>query len=146
MRRSAVFSINLLLVLALLFSQRAGAAVVNVAPTPPPDHQVTYTYKTFLAPDRIGGGLLGNLNEDFGTLTLTFYPNKIIQGTYRPDYGSFTSVTGGMLDAGHFWLDFGISGRIHVGAHFTKHGIVGTAQSWGNPLMVWRLHGQFQHA
>jgi hypothetical protein len=146
MRKIGAVSLNLLLTLAFLSGQRAAAAVVTVAPTPPPDRQVTYAYKTFLAPDRIGGGLLGNLNEDFGTLTLTFYPSKIIQGTYRPEYGNFTPVTGGMLDSGHFWLDFGISGRIHFGGHFTKHGIVGTAQSWSNPLATWRLHGQFQHA
>jgi hypothetical protein len=124
----------------------AFAVVVTNAPTPPPGKQVTYTYKTFLAPDHLGVGRIGNLNEDFGTLTLTFYPSKIIQGTYRPDYGSFTPVTGGISDDGQLRLDFGVSGRIHFTGHFSKHGISGVAQSWTPSMTYWRLHAQFEHA
>ncbi len=115
------------------------------APTPPATASATYTYKTFLDPGRIGPGLTGNLNEDFGTLQLTFSPNKIIQGTYRPDYGNFMPVTGGITGAKTFWLSFG-AGNVRFSGHFTHHGFVADSQGLSAGGRYWRLHGQFQHA
>jgi hypothetical protein len=75
------------------------------APTPPPSATVTYTYRTFFAPEPIGGAPLGDLNEDFGTLQLTFNSNGVISGTYRPDFGAPIPVTDGRTDPQHLWLD-----------------------------------------
>ena len=111
------------------------------APTPPPNQRVTYTYKTFLDPVRVGPGPIGDLNENFGTLTLTFNPDKIIQGTYKPDFGNFTTVTGGLTGGRNLWLDIG---GTHYTGRFTRHGFA--ASSALTPAgMTWRLYGYFQH-
>ena len=123
----------------------AGAIVVTSAPTPPPNQTVTYTYKTFFEPEGVGPGPMGDLNQNFGTLTLTFNANRIISGTYRPDYGSFATVTGG-LTGNTFWLDLGMSGRLHLMGRFTHHGFVASALAPADPTVTWRLHAQFAHA
>lgn len=114
------------------------------APTPPASHKVTYTYKTYLEPGRIGPGLRGNLNEDFGTLQLTFNPDKIISGTYRPDYGNFVNVTGGITGPRRLYLSFG-SGNLRMDGHFTTHGLVANSQGVAAGGRYWRLHAEFAY-
>jgi hypothetical protein len=57
-----------------------------------------------------------------GTLTLTVYPNGIVQGTYLPFDGSYRSVTGG-IKGRNIWLDIGENGRLHLTGTF-EHGIL----------------------
>jgi hypothetical protein len=108
MRRTHLLAVAL--AFASMFPATAFAVTVRPpqAPTPPPNGTVTYTYRTFLAPEPIaGGGPVGDLNEDFGTLHLTFNANGIISGTYHPDYGPPIPVTGGRTDPQHLWLELG---------------------------------------
>ena len=127
------------------FRAPAGAVTTVAAPTPPATQRVTYTYKTYLEPGRLGGGSVGNLNENFGTLQLTFTPDKIISGTYRPDYGNFTNVTGGLTGPRSFWLSFG-SGNVRMNGHFTTHGLFADTAGVSATGRYARLHAQFQHA
>lgn len=145
MRRIHLFAA---LAFALVFPAKAYAVTVRPpeAPTPPPNGTVTYTYRTFLAPEPIaGGGPVGDLNEDFGTLQLTFNANGIISGTYHPDYGPPIPVTGGRTDPQHLWLELGTAGRIRLTGQFTSRGFV--ASSPVDPSgAVWRLFAIYEHA
>ncbi len=133
-----------LALIALTLAVPAGAAAVGVraAPVPPLHHTVTYTYKSFLAPENFGTGAFGDLNQDFGSLKLTFNADGIISGTYKPDFGSFVSVTGGR-NGNTFWLEFGSRGVRRFQGHFTIHGLVATASTFSPRGTYWRLVGQF---
>jgi hypothetical protein len=62
-----------------------------------------------------------------GTLQLTFNPDGIINGYYRPaDNMQFIPVTGGRN--GHdIWLDIGSTGRLHVNGTLENGNISGAA-------------------
>ena len=139
--------VNVAVLSAVITAMRlpASAVTTTVAPTPPPSQRVTYTYKTYLEPGRLGTAPLGNLNEAFGTMQLTFTADNIITGTYRSDYGNFVNVTGGRTGANTFWLSLG-SGNVRLSGHFTTHGIVADSQGINAGGRYWRLHGQYQHA
>ena len=131
-------------VIATLAIQLSAASVTTTpatAPTPPPNKRVTYTYKTFLDPVRVGPGPIGDLNENFGTLTLTFNADKIIQGTYKPDFGNFTTVNGGLTGGRTLWIDIG--GTRFTG-HFTRHGFAASS-ALTTAGITWRLYGYFLH-
>jgi hypothetical protein len=66
-----------------------------------------------------------------GTLALTIYPNGIVQGTYRPADGGFSSVTGG-LTGKDIWLDLGLRGRFHVTGTF-ENGVLRTVAAIPGP-------------
>lgn len=66
-----------------------------------------------------------------GTLALTIYPSGIVQGTYRPADGGFTSVTGG-LSGKDIWLDLGLRGRLHVTGTF-ENGVLRTVAAIPGP-------------
>ena len=117
------------------------ATVTPPAPIPPPNHRVTYTYKTFLDPATVDYTQIRKFNVDFRTLTLTFNPDKAIRGTYKPDFSNPTTVTGGLTGGGHLRLQ--IDNR-HFTGRFTPRGIAAfTPTASGSS---WRLWGQFVHA
>jgi hypothetical protein len=143
MRRTHLVAIALAIALWIPTNAFAATALPEAAPTPPPTATVTYTYRTFFAPEPIGGTPVGDLNEDFGTLQLTFNANGIISGTYRPDFGSPIPVTGGR-ESQRLWLDFDTTGRVRVMGEFTRRGFV--ASSGVNPTgTIWRLFAIHQH-
>ena len=123
----------------------ASAVSTTVAPTPPQSQRVTYTYKTYLEPGRLGTAPLGNLNEAFGTMQLTFTADNIVTGTYRSDYGNFVNVTGGRTGPKTFWLSLG-NGNARLNGHFTAQGLVAESQGINAGGRYWRLHGEYQHA
>lgn len=129
----------------LFFPAAAQAIVVAPAPVPPAHQTVTYTYKTFLGPSRFGIGPFGDLNQDFGTLKLTFNADGIISGTYKPEYGTFSSVTGGR-NGKNFHLELGSRGQLRLLGHFTVHGIAATAQTFSARGNYWQLYGDFVRA
>jgi hypothetical protein len=62
-----------------------------------------------------------------GTLQLTFNPDGIITGYYRPaDNGDLVPVTGGR-NGENIWLDIGRSGRLHVTGTLQNGTIAGAA-------------------
>ncbi len=62
-----------------------------------------------------------------GTLQVTFHPDGIIQGYYRPaDNNAFVPVTGGQ-SGDNVWIDIGQSGQLHVTGRLQEGRIVGTA-------------------
>ena len=120
----------------------APCATVTPAPTPPPNQRVTYTYKTFLDPATVDYWQIRAFDVDFGTMTLTFDPDKTITGTYAPDSGNATKVTGNVTGTGAVSLQIG--GRPFAG-RFTPRGIAvafGPAAS-GTGRRLW---GQFVRA
>ncbi|MDB5073489.1 MAG: hypothetical protein JWM87_4600 [Candidatus Eremiobacteraeota bacterium] len=117
-------------------------ATVTPAPTPPPNQHVTFTYKTFLDPATVDYWQIRAFDVDFGTMTLTFDPDKTITGTYAPDFGNPTKVTGSVTGTGTLSLQIG--SRPFAG-RFTPRGIAvafGPAAS----SMGRRLWGQFVRA
>jgi len=75
---------------------------------------------------------------DFGTITLTFNPDKTIRGTYRPDIGDPTTVTDGLTGGRNLRLQIG--GRRFSG-RFTRRGFaVTSATASGSGSNLW---GQF---
>ena len=104
MLRAAAASAALLAGTAFPLAARAATTT-----TAPPAH---YRFETRLA-GRFSAGAYG------GTLTLTIYPNGILQGLYRPDDGSYRTVTGG-LDGQNIWLDIGAMGRLHLTGTFAN--------------------------
>jgi hypothetical protein len=120
----------------------AWCATVAPAPTPPPNQHVTYTYKTFLDPAAVDYWQITAFDVDFGTMTLTFDPDKTITGTYAPDFGNPTKVTGSVTGAGTLSLQIG--SRQFAG-RFTPRGIaVAFGPSASNTGR--RLWGQFVRA
>jgi hypothetical protein len=63
---------------------------------------------------------------DFGTLTVTFNPDKTIQGTYTPDFGSPMCVSGRVMAEARLSLEIGSR---HFTGMFTPRGILGTRVS-----------------
>lgn len=143
MRSTRVVAIALAFALWMLTKAFAVTVRPDAAPTPPPTATVTYTYRTFLAPDPIGAMPVGDLNEDFGILQLTFNANGIISGTYRPEFGSPIPITGGR-ESQRLWLDFGPTGRLRVMGQFTRRGFV--ASGVDPTGTIWRLFAIYQHA
>lgn len=141
MKRPCRLATLVFAVLAMLAAppRASSATVAAAAPTPPPNHRATYLYKTFLDPAS-DYWTIRRFNVDFGTLTLTFNPDKTIQGRYTPDFSKPMTVSGRVKAGGRLWLEF--QGRHYTG-RFTPRGIV--ASTW--PAQPnWRLWGQFVHA
>jgi hypothetical protein len=59
-----------------------------------------------------------------GSLQLTITPDGIVNGYYRPDDGSFHTVTGG-LNGNQIWFDIGYQGGMHITGTLTGDQIVG---------------------
>lgn len=119
----------------------ASPALMHSAPTPPPHQRATYTYKTFLDPATVDYWQIGKFNVEFGTMTLTFDPDASVHGTYTPDNGNATTVTGSM-SGGNVRLALG--GRRYVG-RFTPRGLA----FFSDPNAAgrrWRLWGRFVRA
>jgi hypothetical protein len=66
-----------------------------------------------------------------GRLTLTIYPNGIVQGTYLPSDGGARSVSGGLTGT-NIWLDIGMMGRLHLSGTF-KDGVLETTAAIPGP-------------
>jgi hypothetical protein len=111
------------------------------APTPPPNQRVTYAYKTFLGPAAVDYYGIDNFNVVFGTMTLTFNPDKTIEGRYEPDNGTVQAVTGNRTPDGNLTLQIG--NQRYTG-HFTRRGFACSTSTV--PGMGFRLWGQFVHA
>jgi hypothetical protein len=117
-------------------------ATVTPAPTPRPNQRVTYTYKTFLDPTTVDYWQIRAFDVDFGTMTLTFDPDKTVTGTYAPDFGTPATVTGSFTGPGTLSLQIG--SRQFAG-RFTPRGIAvsfGPAAS-GTGRRLW---GEFVRA
>ena len=110
-------------IFAMVVPPAAACAAVTPAPTPPPNQRVTYTYKTFLDPAAVDYWQIQAFEVDFGAMTLTFDPDKTITGTYAPDFGHPTKVTGTVTGAGTLSLQIG--SRRFAG-RFTPRGIAVT--------------------
>jgi hypothetical protein len=117
------------------------AGMVAPAPTPPPNQRVTYTYKTFLGPAAVDYYGIDSFNVVFGTMTLTFNPDKTIEGRYEPDAGTAQAVTGNLTADGNLILQIG--NQRYTG-HFTRLGFAVSTSTV--PGMGFRLWGQFVHA
>jgi len=117
------------------------ASMFPPAPTPTPNQRVTYSYKTFHGPAAVDYWQIDRFNVVFGTMTLTFNPDKTIQGTYEPDNGTAQTVTGNLTEEGNPSLQVGdqrYTGR------FTPRGFAVSTSTI--PGIGFRLWGQFVHA
>lgn len=77
--------------------------------------------------DTTFGPIMGFAVPWSGKLQLTFTPDGIIQGYYRPDdNGAFVPVTGGR-QGDSVWLDIGRSGNLRVTGTVQNNRIVGAA-------------------
>jgi hypothetical protein len=136
MRRFAVCLRRYLIVVVAVFvvpGAAIAAPVQPAAPTPPANQRVTYTYKTFLDPTTDYWGIR-SFDVDFGTITLTFKPDKTIRGTYRADSSPPTTVWGHVVAGGKLSLQ--IKAR-HLIGHFTRRGFVVSTQSAGSHWTLW---------
>lgn len=118
------------------------ASATLTAPTPPPGHRVTYTYNTFLDPAEVRNWQIRKFDPVFGTMTLTFNPDKTIRGIYRPESTNSASVSGALTGGGKLWLQ--IRSRRFTG-RFTPRGFA-TTSSAADPHSSPQLWGQFVHA
>jgi hypothetical protein len=111
--RGALLAAALALIAAPAISQAATA--YNSSQT------VRVNYDTSIQP------LFGFGGPWTGTLQLTFNPDGIISGYYRPaDNQNFVTVTGGH-NGKDIWLDIGQSGRLHVNGTLQNGTITGSA-------------------
>ena len=110
--RTAAAAAGVIAALALPLSSQAATTV-----SAPPQH---YQFQTRMS-DRLHAG------EYDGQLTLTVYPNGIVQGSYRPSEGGIRTVTGG-LDGKNIWLDIGMDRPLHLTGTFTNGVLVTVAQ------------------
>jgi hypothetical protein len=122
-------------------SPSPSASVEPPAPTPPPNQRVTHTYKTFLGPAAVDYWSIDRFNVVFGTMTLTFNPDKSIEGTYEPDNGTAQPVTGTFTGDGKLTLQVG--DQRYTG-EFTRRGFALSTSTIAG--MGFRLWGQFVHA
>lgn len=77
--------------------------------------------------DTTFGPIIGFAVPWSGKLQLTFTPDNIIQGYYRPDdNGAFVPVTGGRQGE-NVWFDIGRSGNLRVTGTMQNNRIVGAA-------------------
>lgn len=113
----ALFSAAILAALAL-----GVTPVRSVAATVTDTSQVTHVdYNTTIEP------LYGFGAPWSGTLQLTFNPDGIVNGYYRPaDNNNFVTVVGGR-NGQDIWMDIGRSGALHVTGKLENGQIVGTA-------------------
>jgi hypothetical protein len=119
------------------------AAVIVGAPAPIPLLwlRVTLSYKTMVNEDSIGPDRqVGALDAGFGTLKLTFNPDGIIDGTYKPDDGNFRLISGGRTSRDALWIEIG--GERFIG-HFTRGGIALTSPTSVSGRTLY-LAGQFE--
>ncbi|MGD1065505.1 MAG: hypothetical protein ABR975_01670 [Vulcanimicrobiaceae bacterium] len=132
-----------LLAFALLGAPAPASSAADVlAPIPPPHQRVTYTYHTFFDPGSVSYDQIDSFTVVYGTLILTFNPDRTIRGTYTPNFGKAQVVTGHLMTTGalHFWV-----GGHHFVGQFTPHGIavVSTTLGSSSSLQLW---GRFVHA
>jgi hypothetical protein len=133
-----------ILILAFaLFAVPAPAISATVAPppapTPPPNQRVTYKYKTFLDPGEVDYWTIHKFDVIFGTLALTFNPDKTIRGTYRPDYSASETVSGRLMGGGRLRLHIG---KQHFDGRFTPRGFAVATAPAGPGTTLW---GQLMH-
>ena len=104
--------------------------------TPPPNRRVTYAYQTFLAPATVDYFKIRKFGVDYGTATLTFNPDKTVQGTYKPNFSGTERVSGGLTGGGNLWLQIGSR---HYTGRFTPLGLAltSTASSPGSGWQLW---------
>ncbi|MEA2689183.1 MAG: hypothetical protein QOD51_1790 [Candidatus Eremiobacteraeota bacterium] len=114
--RTAVAAAGILATAALPLASQA-ASTTNAAPQ-------RYTLQTQLTDSHHVGAYEG-------TLALTIYPSGIVQGTYRPADGGYSSVTGG-LTGKDIWLDLGQRGRLHLTGTF-ENGVLKTVAAIPGP-------------
>jgi len=108
------------------------AAIIATLTLPVPSAATTttnalpqrYELETRMVP-KFGAG------EYDGTLTLTIYPDGIVQGNYRPLDGDFRPVTGG-IDGRNIWLDIGQRGRLRLIGTF-EHGVLNSVVQTPGP-------------
>lgn len=99
----------------------ATPALALAVPAYQSSHAVKVNYNTAIEP------LLGFGGPVTGTLQLTFNPDGIINGYYRPyGDGSFVQVTGGR-EGNDIWIDIGERARLHINGTLDKGNITGTA-------------------
>jgi hypothetical protein len=134
----AMFAVPLAAPSATTPSPSPSASVESPAPTPPPNQRVTYTYKTFLGPAAVDYWSIDRFNVDFGKMTVTFDPDKTIQGTYEPDNGTAQPVSGTFTEDGKLTLQVG--DQRYTGS-FTRRGFAVSTSTI--PGMGFRLWGQF---
>ncbi len=112
-----IFGAALLAILTL-----AGTPLRSTAATTSDTSQVVHVdYDTSIAP------LYGFGAPWTGTLQLTFNPDGILNGYYRPaDNNNFVAVVGGR-NGQDVWMDIGQKGVLHVTGKLQNGQIVGTA-------------------
>ena len=105
----------------VIASALAGVPAVSYAATAQATNPVHVNYDTSLS------SIYGFPSPWTGTLQLTFNPDGIIQGYYRPaDNAAFIPVTGGQ-NGDSVWLDIGRSGQLHVSGVLKDGAITGGA-------------------
>ena len=97
----------------------------SLAPVPPRDRSVAYTYETEITVDSVGphrqGG--GAIDEGFGILDLTFNRDGNITGTYKSDVAPPIRITGGRTGPLDLWIAIGSN---HFQGRFTAGGFAVT--------------------
>ncbi|HKU66825.1 MAG TPA: hypothetical protein VJP85_03520 [Candidatus Baltobacteraceae bacterium] len=77
---------------------------------------------------------LASAGQYTGRMTLHFYADGTVNGTYRDEYeGGFESVSGG-LTGDRLWLSFGSRGRHQFNGTIGKGGVIsGSLTNWRGP-------------
>ena len=105
----------------LIAASLAGVPAISQAATTQASVPVHATYETSMQ------SIYGLDAPWTGTLQLTFNPDGIIQGYYRPaDNMAFIPVTGGRT-GDSVWLDIGRTGKLHVNGNLQNGVITGSA-------------------
>lgn len=122
--------------------QPVAAVTVSVpAPVPALGQRITFSYKTTVNEDSIGPHRqYGALDAGLGTLKLTFNPDGVIDGTYKPDDGTFRLITGGRMSQDELWISIG--GERFYG-RFTPNGIALNTETVVSGRTLY-LAGQFE--
>jgi hypothetical protein len=100
----------------------AGMPAISPAATAYTGNQTTHAnFSTSISP------LFGFGAPWTGTLQLTFNPDGIVNGYYRPDDNmNYIPVTGGR-NGQDIWLDIGERGQLHITGTLQNDKIIGTA-------------------
>lgn len=115
----------------LILSLAAFAAIVLAplgASADTPAKTVTYHTAYHLIHPSNGVG------EYTGRMTLRFYANGVVNGTYRDEFaGNIKTVSGG-VSGNKLWLSFGMKGKHQFSGTIEKDGTVkGTLTNWRGP-------------
>ena len=110
----------------------AAAAAFLLAPftasADAPQKTINYTTSFHLIHPSTAAG------EYTGRMTLRFYANGTVSGTYRDEFaGNIKTVSGG-LSGNKLWLSFGMKGKHQFNGTVEKDGTVkGTLTNWNGP-------------